>query len=769
MTKKELTFSIDSQLLGELGERLVTKNYIALSELVKNGYDADASWVKIRFINAKKAIDSKNISEIQVIDSGHGMTLSDIENFFMRVATANKLENPYTRRFGRKKTGKKGIGRFACRKLAFKLIIETVALNEQKNKKESSKFTFDWKVFKPGSELSEIKIDVDTIECEKCELGTKLRLVGLTDSWSDSDFRLLKRNILTLSRISESKKRKGFEKDPGFDVFFETPEFPEGSGKLSDQIFEGGWGTLDGIIKEDGTAHLTLSAKGIDIKPYDIPKSFDKIKGVSFKIAWIPMNKEYYKNPNLLTYRTVSDLMEEQHGVKVYYDGFRVFPLGDPDDDWLGLAKFVALRGGKADPLLQVLASDYGFDPSRVLLNHPTNKNLIGLVEINSDITDTFQIKLNREGFVDNEAYSQLIDFIRLSIQWMVIHYNRFLTIYTRDTAERKGEDIVKQIERVSNIEQLPLQDNIPITIRPKDLQAPTPSKALEYLSTEAKKAYSNFPESERKDLVKFTNRITEYVDYSFKHYSSMLGAVASTGAIMFVFAHEVKGIGAKLESEANKIENLIEKIPKNERKDLLDLANSLRESRDRLDQNIKLFGFLTKQSAENQPKEIALLKMTNEIVNNFDYLFSHYELKKPQIDIPELLRTKPMLEADIYSVLINLLSNAVKAVIAGNGKNILIFSRKEHGKLIIRIYDDGIGLSEENREKVFEPLLADPDKKLYENLNIRLIDKDLISLGQGTGLGLSIVRIIVEKYGGKAKFIDTDHPWKTCIEVTIP
>jgi hypothetical protein len=765
MSQKVLSFTVDSQLLGELGERLVTKNYIALAELVKNSFDADARWVKIRFVNVIKTGTPLKTSEIQVIDSGHGMTIIEIENFFMRVATANKLDKPYTKLYGRKKTGKKGIGRFACRKLATKLIIETIAKNETKNEFENTTVEFNWNIFKAGSELSEIKIEAFTEKSTKEETGTTLRLIGLTESWSDHDFLLLKRQLLTLSKMGESKRR-GFAKDPGFDVIFDAAGFPEGAGKISDQIFDGGWGTLTGSVIDNGIAHLDLDAKGIEVEPYDIPMSFDKIIGVSFKIAWIPMNKEYYKNPSLLTYGTVSELMEEQSGVRVYYDGFRVFPLGDPGDDWLGFAKFVAQRGGSADPLLQVLTTDFGFDPSRVMLNHPTNKNLLGFIDITSDITDTFEIKLNREGFVENDAYNQLTDVIRLSVQWMVIHYNRFLTIYTRDTAEKKGEDLVKQIANVSKFDQSSLSDIPKISFGPEAYQAPTPSTALKYLSNEAKKAYSNFPPSEKKDLIKLTDTISDYVDFSFKHYSSMLGAVASTGAIMFVFAHEIKGVIARLDSEANKIETTMQNLPKHEKIALQELADSLRDSRTRLDKNIKLFSFFIRQSSETKQKEIPLKKMSEEIVDNFDYLISHYHLNKPQIDIPDLLRTKPMLEADMYSVILNLLSNSIKAVIAGDGKNILIYARKEHGKLIIRIFDDGIGLSQEFRDKVFEPMLSDPEKKLYKKLNEKIVDTDLTSLGQGTGLGLSIVNIIVKKYSGKSKFIDTISPWKTCVEV---
>lgn len=41
------TFSVDSALLRELGEKLVSTVHVALAELVKNAYDADATEVRI--------------------------------------------------------------------------------------------------------------------------------------------------------------------------------------------------------------------------------------------------------------------------------------------------------------------------------------------------------------------------------------------------------------------------------------------------------------------------------------------------------------------------------------------------------------------------------------------------------------------------------------------------------------------------------------------------------------------------------------------------
>ena len=75
MSDIELEFSVDSQLLGELGERLVTRNYIALAELVKNAYDADATNIAVRFINASRSGSPSGGSEIQLVDDGHDVSV----------------------------------------------------------------------------------------------------------------------------------------------------------------------------------------------------------------------------------------------------------------------------------------------------------------------------------------------------------------------------------------------------------------------------------------------------------------------------------------------------------------------------------------------------------------------------------------------------------------------------------------------------------------------------------------------------------------------
>ena len=115
-----LTFSVDSALLSELGEKLVETVHLALAELVKNAYDADATEVVIEFTT-----DRKKRTQIKITDNGIGMNFNTIENFWMRIATANKVVQKKSKVFGRPLSGAKGIGRFSCRRLGSNLKIIT--------------------------------------------------------------------------------------------------------------------------------------------------------------------------------------------------------------------------------------------------------------------------------------------------------------------------------------------------------------------------------------------------------------------------------------------------------------------------------------------------------------------------------------------------------------------------------------------------------------------------------------------------------------------
>ena len=139
-----------ARLLTMLGEQLIKNEQIALAELIKNSYDADADWVRVSFVNfgydeKKKEIFKTKDSKIIIEDNGCGMTLKIIEDSWMNPATPNKKtrENEEIKTTSKKHRiiqGEKGIGRFAILKLGRDIKITTRPENE------NTEYVIDYKL-----------------------------------------------------------------------------------------------------------------------------------------------------------------------------------------------------------------------------------------------------------------------------------------------------------------------------------------------------------------------------------------------------------------------------------------------------------------------------------------------------------------------------------------------------------------------------------------------------------------------------------------------
>ncbi len=117
-------FSVDAGIINRLGKELVGRHETAVSELVKNAYDADATEVTLVFENAWNAGGT-----LLVQDNGSGMNREQLINGFMRLSSSDKVHNPISPLYERTRAGRKGIGRFATQRLGKQLTIITQTQN----------------------------------------------------------------------------------------------------------------------------------------------------------------------------------------------------------------------------------------------------------------------------------------------------------------------------------------------------------------------------------------------------------------------------------------------------------------------------------------------------------------------------------------------------------------------------------------------------------------------------------------------------------------
>ena len=184
-TPQTLRFDINAAVVFRLGEELITDVVQALVELVKNSYDADATWAKVT-INTRggnswgrKYLDAKGA--ILVEDNGHGMDVPTIRRGWLTIANSPKRELKAAGRTtprGRTPIGDKGLGRLGSQRLARNVEIVTHPLAEPTTEQHVA---FSWTDFRETTSLHQVPVTFQHSAVSGNQHGTKLILSDLRE------------------------------------------------------------------------------------------------------------------------------------------------------------------------------------------------------------------------------------------------------------------------------------------------------------------------------------------------------------------------------------------------------------------------------------------------------------------------------------------------------------------------------------------------------------------------------------------------------------
>ena len=744
----KLRFSIDSALLSELGERLVESVHIALLELVKNAYDADATAVTV------KMVPRKDDYEIHVVDDGIGMTLDDVRNYWMRIATTNKVDEDTSERFGRRKSGSKGIGRFSCRRLGRKLKLTTTAQLED-GRFETTRVTINWDDYVAGSDVDKIECEGRTTRSEKGETGTTLVTSGgNVDEWSRRGWRVLKRRLILLVSNRGGRKR-GYERDPGFNVSLVAPDFEES--EVVDQregLMDAGWGRLTLKVDGRGKAVWGLAAKRIGQKQFTLPERYRDLCGTTADIAILPDRKAHFRNPAAIAMGVLRPVLEEWGGVHVRVDGIRVYPFGEGRDDWLYIDRDRGIRKGSSDfsPVSAFAAKLRGVDPTRAMLHMLSARSYVGEVNVASP-TGMFRMKASREGFVGESGIDLLGSVIRAGIDWSTVYRDYYLRREEQNEAKKAREQFEATIEA-----PIPRQHVI--------------EEAVDYVQKEIRQIASRLPAEERQQVVaNVTKAASAVLTTSQVRQDELrhLRLIASTSSLLLIFSHEVKSLLGALDEYELRLASFARKLSGRYADQATKMRHSFRSTKERFLDLLGLTSVLSIESREAKPTRLVIAPRAKRARACFRLISKQYDINVDLSGIPNSIRVGPMLEAELYSLLLNALSNSIKSVIArGREKSIAIRARRVSSGVQINVLDTGIGVPDD-WAGLFDPFVADPGKSLYKNLKSRLNPEDSYIVGAGSGLGLSIAREIVEARDGKIGFAEVFDDWRCNLEIVVP
>lgn len=177
-------FAIHPSVVFQLGESLISDVVQALVELVKNAYDADATYCKVTIATAAHPPDGSAFAKangyILIDDDGTGMDENTIKDGWLTISNsakrALKAQKKTTAR-GRTPLGDKGLGRLGTQRLGDNLEIFT----RTKDDTEQRHLWFSWKSFRNQQHLKDVPIGEDE-RPSKERHGTHLVISDLHDA-----------------------------------------------------------------------------------------------------------------------------------------------------------------------------------------------------------------------------------------------------------------------------------------------------------------------------------------------------------------------------------------------------------------------------------------------------------------------------------------------------------------------------------------------------------------------------------------------------------
>lgn len=778
---EKAAFTVDTQVFRELGELLVGRDSTALLELVKNSYDADASLV----IVDGEALSSARGGRITVRDDGNGMTLPEFRRGFLRLAGRSKtLGERRSERYGRRYTGEKGVGRLAAHKLAGVLDIESIPWSENGSRPRGVRAHINWaqverrRTMEQAGEAISLRSFRPT---QGVRSGTELILSRLRHSWSERDVAEFVANAASFAppevlvkpgRLREllapakplfgrprERDRKGGKSDPGFRVEL-AGEFEQGS-EYWDELLE----SVEWVLEIDAKPKEITFAMAPTKREQETTDGLARAARYSADHP-SPSSGPFFHARIFARARAGSRVFQNWSravaGIRVYSEGFRVLPYGSPDNDWLEINRDYAARRRTLESLeehedfVADLLGDEADDDRNAALTILPVDSYVGAVFLTRERSGGLEMLVNREGFVDNEAFENLHRFVRLGVD-----------LLTR--ARAAGREPVRAARRAREPEDEPEKEPTssdkgerppPAVAWRAEVSKHLAQAQAEITSIRTSIAAGDVTSAEARatSLDQEIRRLTTAVN-ALVAEQRLTPVLASLGIQMAEFVHEVNGLLAMATTVDASLARLRDDpssfTSAEARRRAAESHRTARDLRARLERQASYLIDLTSPTAVRR-------RSRQKLAERFDRAIS---LVAPAIErrdltifnrIPSDLRTPPMYPAEITAVLLNLLTNAIKAAEEGGRISATGRERGKERLIVLRLNNSGQEVDPENAERWFMP---------FETTTVEL---DPL-LGQGMGLGLPISRGIVEEYGGSLSFVAPRKGYATAIELQLP
>lgn len=673
---------------------------------LKEALESSDSWDELR-----STIDDANY--IEIADTGSGMSLADLDEIYLTIGTRSRLrdrelaaKNPGTRK--RPVLGEKGLGRLSAMRLGAKLSVTSSKADE----KLWNSLEIDWRAFAHDSDALLEEIDIEPTRGDRksdpAECGTTLRISALTADWdavkvqqmADSQFSKLTDPYTPKSRFPIRVSFNGRAiAIPAFDELLfkyahaevhatftlDGPQGPRLAGKVVYSLRN-----RENTFELDG-AHL-VSAAGIRSL-----KTLKSLGPFTTQCVWINRKTLKELEDDVEEVKRVIALQEQwAGGLMVYRDGFRVYPYGSPDDDWLDLDK-KALSSG-------------GYKVNR--------RQVVGKVDISSTKNPALLDQSNREGLRDSAEKQALILLLKYVLE---AELRQFLNRV--DKAHKASEPVTFE-ELEDRIDES--EERIIASLQALVERHPEVGKDAKVVRS-LKHAVQNLRQrlQDAKDLAE-----------SFEEKHAQIVHLAATGFMVEMLAHELN------RATANTLETLSDADREALSPPIKSLLSILRSELHTLQKRLSILDPLS-TSMRHRKDSFELTQWVQEVMDSYESRFENEGISCRLRVAPKgsTLRVKAV-KGMITQILSNLISNSVywlrqeKKLDRDLEPEIRVVIDTERG--LVSFSDNGPGIPVARRDEVFEPFVTTKPP------------------GEGKGLGLYIAREVAN-YNGATLTLSTE------------
>lgn len=799
------TVRIPFKVSARAGKLLGRENFSnpegAITELVKNSYDADAENCFVFFDisllekkdenNQKYFVPDKENSIIYIIDNGDGMEQDIVKDYWMQIGTGNK-EQFYLSDKERVKTGAKGIGRFALDRLGFETEMWTLS-KKQKNsdgfywKMNWSQFDdLDKSISEIQAELAPEKININeklveilgadydysAIKEIDFEHGTILKITNLKDEWYSTE---IKNVFSSLEALIPPK-----ELNIPFQVYFKHLQNLSEYGEVKTAFFNDfDYKVTAKYSAETLMVDFSIERNELDLplferkynhlyqnfsQPFDIKtiknKSFSYSKSIGKLLNWElnELRKEFlrglgdfqftynyikFTNSKKEDYPYKSIVTRERRATLERFGGIKIYRDSfrvRPYGDPKNDWLGLGFRAAKSPAGAGQRIGDWRVN----------NESIAGIITISRSNNPLLVDKSDRGGLQENETFDLFKNILITMIHEFEVDRSRILNpIYLfnkQEEQKRKDEEIQRKAEALA---KKIIEDRKSGSSQSENAQQ---EEYEEFFKESFREIIDDKRDQENREIVQ-------------------VRSLASLGLIVSSFSHELKEVSNNASEIIELEKNVLELIPEEKKVlpahlndvtqfgDVVDIFQLLKEDKEKIKHWVD-YTLTAIRKDKRTRTNLNFGEFFIQFKETWKRIFKRKDINFTVIDKIGLEKYNfRAFEMDMTTIFSNLINNSIDAFEDKNtveDRNISIELTLVDSKIEIFFSDNGKGLDKlfENKEDIFLPFTTSRRDKTGNEI--------------GTGLGMYLVKSVIDDNNGNIEILEPKEGFSVKISFSV-